>query len=112
MVGSDARGSIGDMSSRKGAIEPIDWGGSKTQVSPKSKHTIAETIQAKGIKIGILGIMTGVVVWVWPIFQRLVLWRIDLLPAGPKIIAYSVLVIVLAILLRIIIPFVSGLFLD
>ena len=79
----------------------------------QKKRTIAETIQAKGVRIGILGILVGVFVWFWPIFERKILWDVvGLLPTGPKIIAYSLILIALAVLLRIMIPFVWGILTD
>ncbi len=85
--GADARGLISD-------VEHDAFSEDTLVEKPLKKPT---SISRKGLAAGLIVVVIGIVIWVWP-SVNLVLKFIGLLSAGPKIVAYGIVLIVITIL--------------
>jgi len=99
--GDDALGSIGDIEE---GIELIDDEKPKKPKKRIEGHEVGSFIMRKGTGLGLLAIVVGAVMWMWPIFDRAVLYYIKTEGGGMQYIMGGITLIVAAVLARIILP--------
>ena len=105
MAGSDGRGALGDVGDGVELIEEPKAASAPKAAAPRE---LAHRVERKIARVGLLVILLGVFVWLWPKFDMLVLYQVELLSLGPRLAAYGVLLILLGVILKRLIPLVSG----
>jgi len=109
MQGVDGRNALGDVGDGVELIEDAKAAPATKAAAPKE---LAHRVERKIARVGLLIILLGVFVWLWPKFDLLVLYQVERLALGPRLAAYGVLLIILGVILKKLIPLVASIFDD
>jgi hypothetical protein len=93
-TGVDARGTIGD-------VELIGKPKEGKHERLAGAHRSVGILPRKAVGVGLLVILAGLVVWVWPSFNLYVLSYLKILDAGPRIVGWVIFIIASAVVVKI-----------
>jgi len=91
--GADARGTIGD-------AELIDKQSTTKAARKVGAHLSFTALPRRLIGIGLLAILAGVCIWLWPSFDLYVVSYLKILDTGPQIIGWGFVLITAAVLAK------------
>lgn len=93
-AGADARGTIGD-------VELIDKRSRSKAARTVGAHLSLAALPRRLMGFGLLVILAGVCVWLWPSFDLYVVSYLKILDTGPQIIGWGLVLIAAAVLAKV-----------